>query len=55
MRPQSEQLYCKRKDRRGKDRPYWEGDERLELLHCHWNVCPKLKEQRQALHQSGKE
>ncbi len=48
MRPESEQLYCKRKDRQGRTRPFWIGDEHFELLHCHWNVCPKLKEQRKA-------
>lgn len=48
MSPESQQLYCKRKDRQGKDRPRWEGDKHFELLHCHWNVCPKLKKQRQA-------
>ena len=36
------QLYCKRKDRNGKDRPIY------DQLKCHWNVCPKLKEQRKA-------
>lgn len=46
MRPYSEQLYCKRKDRRGKKRPYWEDGKHFELLKCNWNVCPKLKEQR---------
>ena len=47
MRPPSQQLYCKRKDRQGKERPRWEGDKYLPLLKCHWNVCPKLKNERQ--------
>ncbi len=46
MRPESSQLYCKRKDRQGRTRPFWIGDEYYSLLKCHWNVCPKLKEQR---------
>jgi len=49
MSPRSSQLYCKRKDNQGKERPRWKGDVHLELLHCHWNFCPKLKEQRKAL------
>lgn len=54
MRPYSSQLYCKRKDRQGKNRPRWEGNKRLELLHCHWNVCPKLKEERRKQAQKDK-
>lgn len=53
MRPYSEQLYCKRKDKQGKNRPRWESNKHFELLHCHWNVCPKLKEQRKAAGQNG--
>ena len=49
MSPPSTQLYCKRKDRQGKDRPYWIGDKYYPVLKCHWNVCPKLKEQRKTL------
>lgn len=38
---QPEQAYkCKRKDRKGEERPSY------ELLRCHWNVCPKLKKER---------
>lgn len=47
MSPRSQQLYCNRKDRQGKNRPYWVGDVHYGRLKCHWNVCPKLKEQRQ--------
>ncbi len=46
MIPQSQQLYCGRKDRQGKDRPRWEGEKHFPQLKCHWNVCPKLKTQR---------
>ena len=48
MRPPSDQYYCKRKDRQDKERPRWEGDKYFALLKCHWNVCPKLKEDRKA-------
>lgn len=53
MRPESEQLYCRRKDRRGKNRPRWEGEIYFGPLRCHWNVCPKLKEQRKAEAKNG--
>jgi hypothetical protein len=42
MTPSSQQQYCLRKDRQGKDRKRWKNP-----LKCHWNVCPKLKELRQ--------
>ncbi len=47
MRPRSQQLYCKRKDRQGKERPSYDS------LRCNWNVCPKLKEQRTALKEAS--
>jgi len=37
MTAPSKQLYCKRKDRHGKDRPD------TNPLKCNWNVCPRLK------------
>ena len=40
MAPSSQQQYCRRKDRQGKDRPDY------DPLKCHWNVCPRLKEKR---------
>lgn len=43
MTPPSKHHYCKRKDRNGNDRPSY------EMLRCHWNVCPKLKEQENEL------
>lgn len=43
MSPPSQQEYCKRKDRRGKDRPRWEADKYFPPLKCNWDVCPKLK------------
>ena len=39
MLPPSKRHYCKRKDRKGNERP------RYDQLRCHWNVCPKLKQQ----------
>ena len=46
MSSYSSQLYCKRKDRQGEERPRWEDHVYLERLRCNWNGCPKLKEQR---------
>jgi len=46
MSPKSQQQYCRRKDRQGKDRPRWENGEYFDPLRCHWNVCPKLKKMR---------
>lgn len=43
MSPRSAQHYCHRKDRKGKARPYWEGEKHFDLLKCNWNVCPKLR------------
>lgn len=40
MTAPEKQQYCKRADRKGKFRPDY------DLLRCHWNVCPRLKEQR---------
>lgn len=54
MSPPSSQLYCNRKDRKGKTRPYWVNDDYYGLLKCHWNVCPKLKEQRKKLKKGEK-
>ena len=34
----NKQQYCKRADRYGKLRSEY------NLLKCHWNICPKLKE-----------
>jgi len=48
MSPRSAQHYCHRRDRQSRVRPYWEGEEHFPLLKCHWNVCPKLKEQRKS-------
>lgn len=36
VQPEKQQ-WCKRKDRKGKERP------RHTPLSCHWNVCPRLK------------
>lgn len=47
MAPPSRQLYCRRKDRQGKDGP------RYDPLRCHWNVCPKLKELRKKAKKDG--
>jgi len=46
MSPSSNQQYCARKDRNGKERPYWIDDKYYPRLKCHWNSCPKLKEER---------
>lgn len=37
MLPESQRNYCKRKDRKGNERPLH------SLLRCHWNVCPRIK------------
>jgi len=41
MVPESKRHDCKRKDRKGNERP------RYDRLSCHWNVCPKLKKERE--------
>ncbi len=41
MSPPSKQQYCLRKGRDGKFREKY-----ADQLSCHWNVCPKLKEER---------
>ena len=46
MSPSSSQQYCARKDRSGRERPFWKDHEYYDQLKCHWNSCPKLKEER---------
>ncbi len=53
MRPPSQQYYCKRKDRTGRQRPYWIGDRCYELLKCNWRVCPKLKQKPEPVKKRG--
>ena len=49
MVPSSQHWFCKRKDRQGTDRP------RHSMLRCHWNVCPKLKEERRKGHEEKRD
>ncbi len=41
MLPEHKQQWCKRADRKGIFRAKYD-----DQLKCHWNVCPKLKEER---------
>ena len=40
MSAPSDQEYCKRKDKKGKEHT------QMDWLKCHWNVCPRLKDAR---------